>query len=359
MAPPERPAQPLPLRRASDGAPAAGEAAAQTAGDELAAADPAPLDADSEPAEPPFEPSLASPRVEPEAPFLPAALQVPARRRRGRQSVLPGFGLAMGFTLLYLSLIVFIPLSTVLLKSASLTWASFWRTVSAPRTLAAYRLSLVASAVAALINGVFGVLVAWVLERYRFPGKRLVDALVDLPFALPTAVAGIALASVYARNGWVGRWLEPLGIHVAYTPLGVIVALTFIGLPFVVRTVQPVLSDLDPAVEEAASTLGASRAQIFFRVILPELVPAAATGFVLAFARALGEYGSVIFIAGNLPGKSEITPLLIMIKLEEFDYPGATAIALVFLLISFGLLFLINVLAWRRSRFLRAREEAA
>jgi sulfate transport system permease protein len=289
----------------------------------------------------------------------PAPPAVPATRRRPRGSVLPGFGLAMGFTLLYLSLVILIPLSTIVLKSAALSWAKFWATVTAPRTLAAYRLSLGAALVAALVNGVFGVLVAWVLERYRFPGKRLVDALVDLPFALPTAVAGIALASIYAANGWVGRYLEPLGVHVGYTPLGVVVALTFIGLPFVVRTVQPVLAGLDPAVEEAASTLGASRAQTFWRVILPELVPAAATGFVLAFARALGEYGSVIFIAGNLPGKSEITPLLIMIKLEEFDYPGATSIALVFLLISFALLFLINVLAWRRSRFLRAREEAA
>jgi len=198
-----------------------------------------------------------------------------------------------------------------------------------------------------------------VLERYRFPGKRLVDALVALPFALPTAVAGIALASIYAGNGWVGRWLEPLGIRVAYTPLGVVVALTFIGLPFVVRTVQPVLSGLDPAVEEAASTLGASRGQIFRRIIVPEILPAAATGFVLAFARALGEYGSVIFIAGNLPMKSEVVPLLIMIRLEEFDYPGATAIAFVFLDLSFALLFFINLLTWRRSRFLRAREEAA
>jgi sulfate/thiosulfate transport system permease protein len=298
----------------------------------------------------------------PEAPLLPAPLQAPAARRRrarARRSVLPGFGLSMGFTLLYLSLVILIPLSTVIFKSASLTWASFWHTVSSPRALAAYRLSLAASAVAALVNGVFGVLVAWVLERYRFAGKRLLDALVDLPFALPTAVAGIALASIYAGNGWVGRWLEPLGIKVAYTPLGVVVALTFIGLPFVVRTVQPVLSGLDPAVEEAASTLGASRGQIFRRIIVPEILPAAATGFVLAFARALGEYGSVIFIAGNLPMKSEVVPLLIMIRLEEFDYPGATAIAFVFLVISFALLFVINLLTWRRSRFLRAREEAA
>jgi len=314
--------------------------------------EPAPDEADAElGSEPGFEAA-----VEP-APLAAAPIQPAAPRKRMRP-VLPGFGLAMGFTLLYLSLIVLIPLSTVFLKSASLTWTSFLAIVTSPRTLAAYRLSLGASFVAAVVNGVCGVLVAWVLVRYRFPGKRLVDSLVDLPFALPTAVAGIALASIYAKNGWVGRFLEPLGIHVAYTAAGVVVALTFIGLPFVVRTVQPVLADLDPEVEEAAAILGASRGQTFFRVILPELVPAAATGFVLAFARALGEYGSVIFIAGNLPLKSEITPLLIMIKLEEFDYPGATAIALVFLLISFALLFLINVLAWRRSRFLRVREEA-
>jgi len=203
---------------------------------------------------------------------------------------------------------------------------------------------------AAVVNAVCGVLVAWVLERYRFPGRRLVDALVDLPFALPTAVAGIALASVYAGNGWIGRWLEPLGLQVAYTPLGILVALTFIGLPFVVRTVQPVLRDVDPEVEEAAASLGAGRRTTFFRVLLPELLPAAATGFVLAFARALGEYGSVIFIAGNLPMKSEIVPLLIMIQLEQYDYAGATAIALVFLIASFALLFLINVLTWWRNR---------
>jgi sulfate transport system permease protein len=262
----------------------------------------------------------------------------------------------MGFTLLYLSLIVLIPLSMVLLKSATLTWSAFWSTVSSPRTLAAYRLSLLAALGAAVINAVFGIVVAWVLERYTFPGRRLIDALVDLPFALPTAVAGIALASIYSPNGWLGQWLEPLGIKVAYTPLGVIVALTFIGLPFVVRTVQPVLRDLDPEVEEAAASLGATRATAFRRIIFPELVPAAATGFVLAFARGLGEYGSVIFIAGNMPMRSEITPLLIMIKLEQYDYAGATAIALVFLTVSFGLLLLINFLAWRRSHFLRPAE---
>jgi sulfate transport system permease protein len=272
---------------------------------------------------------------------------------------LPGFGLALGFTLLYLGLMVMIPLSTVFLKTATMTWTAFWATVSGPRALAAYRLSLGASLIAAVINVVFGLLVAWVLERYSFPGRRLIDAFVDLPFALPTAVAGIALATIYAKNGWVGHWLEPLGIQVAYTPLGVVVALTFIGLPFVVRTVQPVLAGLDPEVEEAAASLGAGRWQTFRRVILPELVPAAVTGFVLAFARGLGEYGSVIFIAGNMPMRSEITPLLIMIKLEQYDYAGATAIAMVFLIASFALLFLVNFLAWRRNRRLRAGEEAA
>jgi sulfate transport system permease protein len=271
------------------------------------------------------------------------------KRFRGG-SVLPGFGLALGFTLLYLSLVILIPVSTVFLKTATLTWEAFWHKVTAPRALAAYGLSFQAAFVAALVNCGFGVLVAWVLERYPFPGRRFVDALVDLPFALPTAVAGIALASIYAGNGWMGSRLAPLGIHVAYTRLGVIVALTFIGLPFVVRTVQPVLAGLDPEVEEAAASLGAGRAQTFRRVILPELLPAVATGFVLAFARGLGEYGSVIFIAGNMPMKSEITPLLIMIQLEQYDYAGATAIAMVFLLASFSLLLLINVLTWRHGR---------
>ncbi|MFY9820620.1 MAG: sulfate ABC transporter permease subunit CysT [Thermoanaerobaculia bacterium] len=278
-----------------------------------------------------------------------------SRHLRGG-SPLPGFGLALGFTLLYLGLMVMIPLSTVFLKTATMTWSAFWATVSGPRALAAYRLSLGAAFAGAAINAVFGLLVAWVLERYRFPGRRLIDAFVDLPFALPTAVAGIALATLYAKNGWVGRWLEPLGLRVAFTPLGVVVALTFIGLPFVVRTVQPVLADLDPEVEEAAASLGAGRWQTFRRVILPELAPAAITGFVLAFARALGEYGSVIFIAGNMPMRSEITPLLIMIKLEQYDYAGATAIAMVFLIASFTLLFLINFLAWRRNKRLRAGE---
>ncbi len=268
-------------------------------------------------------------------------------RRRG---ALPGFPLAMGFTLTYLSLLVLLPLSTVLLKTAGLSWHEFWRLVLAPRALASYRLSLGAACAAAAINLVCGLLVAWVLERYRFPGKRLIDGLVDLPFALPTAVAGIALTAVYAGNGWIGRFLEPLGVKVAYTPLGVAAALVFVGLPFVVRTVQPVLRDLDPAIEEAAASLGASRRQAFRRVVLPELLPAALTGFALALARGLGEYGSVVFISGNLPMRTEITPLLIMIKLEEYDYAGATAIALLFLCVSFALLFAINLFTWRRGR---------
>ena len=268
-------------------------------------------------------------------------------RRRG--SVLPGFGLAMGFTLAYLGLVVLIPLSTILLKTATMTWGQFWDTVSSPRTLYACRLSFLAAFVAALINAVFGLLVAWVLERYDFPMKRFVDGLVDLPFALPTAVAGIVLTTFYAGNGWIGRYLEPHGIKIAYTPLGIVVALTFVGLPFVVRTVQPVLRDLDIQVEGAAASLGASRLQTFRRVVLPQILPATLTGSTLAFARALGEYGSVIFIAGNLPMRSEITPLLIMIKLEQFDYAGATAIALVFLLASFSLLFLINLFVLRRT----------
>jgi sulfate transport system permease protein len=267
-----------------------------------------------------------------------------------RATVLPGFGLSMGITLAYLALVVLIPLSTLILKTADLSFERFLRTVTAPRTLAAYRLSFYAAFVAACINAGFGFLTAWVLERYRFPGKKLVDGLVDLPFALPTAVAGIALTTLYAPAGWIGRWLEPLGIQVAYTPLGVIVALTFVGLPFVVRTVQPVLRDLDVAVEEAAASLGAGRRQTFTRILLPELLPAVLTGFTLAFARALGEYGSVIFIAGNLPMQSEITPLLIMIQLEQYDYGGATAIALVFLLASFAALLLSNLVSRGRRR---------
>ncbi len=261
-------------------------------------------------------------------------------------SILPGFGLTMGFTLLYLSLIVLIPLSGTFFKTATLSWDQFWNTVTAPRVLASYRLSFGASLIGAFINAVFGLLVAWVLVRYYFPGKRIVDALVDLPFALPTAVAGIALTAVYSANGWIGRYLEPLGVKVAFTPLGVVVALTFIGLPFVVRTVQPVLDDLDKEIEEAAASLGANRWQILTRIILPTLWPAVLTGFALAFARAVGEYGSVIFIAGNMPMVSEIAPLLIVTKLEQYDYAGATAIAVVMLVLSFTLLLFINLLQW-------------
>jgi sulfate transport system permease protein len=264
--------------------------------------------------------------------------------------MLPGFGLSMGITLTYLTLVILIPLATLLLKTATLTWAQFRDTILAPRTLAAYRLSFGAAFAAALVNAVFGLLVAWVLERYRFPGRRLIDGLVDLPFALPTAVAGIVLTTFYAGNGWIGRFLEPLGIKVDYTPLGVVVALTFVGLPFVVRTVQPVLRGLDRQIEGAAASLGAGRFETFRRVILPELLPATVTGLTLAFARGLGEYGSVIFIAGNMPMRSEITPLLIMIKLEQFDYAGATAIALVFLIASFALLLFINLMTLRRIK---------
>jgi sulfate/thiosulfate transport system permease protein len=268
-----------------------------------------------------------------------------SRKRR----VLPGFGITMGFTLLYLSLIVLIPLSTVWLKTATLSWSEFWGMVTSARTLAAYRLSLETAWIAASVNVIAGLLVAWVLVRYRFPGKRLIDGLVDLPFALPTAVAGIALTSLYASNGWVGRYVEALGLKIAYTPSGIVIALIFIGLPFVVRTVEPVLQDFDSAVEEAAASLGASRWQTFMRVIMPELLPALLTGFALAFARGLGEYGSVIFIAGNMPLRTEITPLLIMIKLEQFDYAGATAIALVFLSLSFAILLGINILQRKRG----------
>ncbi|HPB90004.1 MAG TPA: sulfate ABC transporter permease subunit CysT [Rugosibacter sp.] len=261
-----------------------------------------------------------------------------------RPRVLPGFGLTLGFTLVYLSLIVLIPLSAVVFKTLSLTFAEFWQIVTAPRVLASYKLSFGASLLAAGINTVFGALLAWSLVRYRFPGRKLVDALVDLPFALPTAVAGIALTALYAGNGWLGKLLEPLGIKVAFTPLGVLVALVFIGLPFVVRTVQPILEDLELELEEAATCLGAQRWQIIRRVILPALTPALLTGFALAFARAVGEYGSVIFIAGNLPMVSEITPLMIITKLEQYDYTGATAIALVMLAASFILLLVINTL---------------
>ena len=269
---------------------------------------------------------------------------------RKTTSVLPGFKLTLGYTLLYLSLIVLIPLAATFWKTSTLSWGQFWHTVTAPRVLASYRLSFGASFLAALINLFFGLLVAWVLVRYRFWGRRFIDALVDLPFALPTAVAGIALTALYAPNGWIGRWLAPLGLRVAYTRLGVLVALTFIGLPFIVRTVQPVLEDLDPEIEESAASLGANRWQAFWRVILPMLRPSLLTGFTLAFARALGEYGSVVFIAGNMPMKTEITPLLIITKLEEFDYAGATAIAAVMLAASFVLLFTINLLQWWSHR---------
>ncbi len=272
-----------------------------------------------------------------------------------QRSILPGFGLAMGFTLLYLSLIVLIPLAALFLRTTALSWEQFWTIVTAPRVMASYRLSFGAALVAALINALFGLLVAWVLVRYHFPGKRIIDALVDLPFALPTAVAGISLTSIFAKTGWIGQYLEPWGIQVAFTPLGVIVALTFIGLPFVVRTVQPVLEDLDVEIEEAAASLGASRWQTFTRVILPVLFPVLLTGFALAFARALGEYGSVVFISGNMPMHTEITPLLIITKLEQYDYTGATAVAVVMLVASFVLMLLINLLQrWSSTRHLAA-----
>ena len=271
--------------------------------------------------------------------------------RRVPQRVLPGFGLTLGYTMVYLSLIVLIPLSAVFIRSLGLGWGHFWDVVTAPRVIASLRLSFGASLTAALINVIFGLIVAWVLVRYSFPFKRLVDAMVDLPFALPTAVAGIALTALYAPNGWLGIWLKSFGIRVAFTPLGIVVALTFIGLPFVVRTLQPVLEDLDREVEQAAATLGASALQAFARVILPALWPALLTGFALAFARAVGEYGSVIFIAGNMPMKSEIAPLLIVTKLEQYDYAGATAIAVVMLVLSFALMFGINALQhWALSR---------
>ncbi|MCZ8376983.1 MAG: sulfate ABC transporter permease subunit CysT [Beijerinckiaceae bacterium] len=270
--------------------------------------------------------------------------------------VLPGFGLTLGFTILYLSLIVLIPLSAVFVKTATLSPEQIWAQISAPRAVASYRLTFGASLLAATVNAVFGLILAWILVRYSFPGKKLVDALIDLPFALPTAVAGIALAAIYAKNGWIGQFLEPHGIKIAFTPAGILVALIFIGLPFVVRTVQPVLQDLDAEFEEAAASLGATRWQSVTRVVLPAILPALTTGFALAFARAVGEYGSVIFIAGNMPLVSEITPLIIITKLEQYDYAGATAIATVMLLISFALLLVINLLqAWSARR---GRKEA-
>ena len=286
----------------------------------------------------------------PGAPDAPAS-RAPRRPAKQRFTVLPGFGLSLGFTLFYLTLIVLIPLSATFLKTFTMTWDAFWTSITAPRVVASLQLSFGASLVAAIVNTVFGLIVAWVLVRYRFFGKRLIDALVDLPFALPTAVAGIALTALFAGNGWIGRYLEPLGIKVAFTPLGVVVALTFIGLPFVVRTVQPVLEDVEQELEEAAASLGANRLQTFRRVIMPAILPALLTGFALSFARATGEYGSVIFIAGNMPMISEITPLIIIGKLEQYDYAGATAVAVVMLLFSFLLLLVINGLqAWQRKR---------
>jgi sulfate transport system permease protein len=267
-----------------------------------------------------------------------------------RRGALPGFGLSMGFTVLYLGLVVLLPLSMLFLKTATMTWAEFWRAVTADRVMASYRLSFGAALAGAGVNAVFGMLVAWVLVRYEFPGKKVLDGLVDLPFALPTAVAGITLTALFSTNGWVGRILEPLGVKVAYSPLGIVLAVTFIGLPFVVRTIQPVLEDLDSEIEEAACSLGANRIQTFRRVLFPEVFPALLTGFAMAFARGLGEYGSVVFIAGNMPGKTEITPLLIMIKLEQYDYAGATAIAVVLLSVSFTVLLFINVLQSRQQR---------
>jgi len=277
---------------------------------------------------------------------------IPTGRSR---HILPGFGLSMGFTLAYLTLIVLIPLSAVVFKTATMSGQDFLSAVASPRVMATYRLSFGLAFIAALVNVIFGLLLAWSLVRYSFPGKKLVDALVDLPFALPTAVAGIALTALYAKNGWFGAGLAAFGIKVAFTPLGILVALIFIGIPFVVRTVQPVLEDLECEYEEAAACLGATRAQTLIRVVLPALVPSLLTGFSLAFARAIGEYGSVIFIAGNLPFVSEITPLIIITKLEQYDYKGATAVAAVMLLISFILLWLINQLQdWTRRSLRRA-----
>jgi sulfate transport system permease protein len=265
-------------------------------------------------------------------------------------NVLPGFGPTLGFTIFYLCLIVLIPLSALVFRTAGLSWHDFIATVTAPRVMASYKVTFGAAIIAALINSVFGVLVAWVLVRYRFPGRRIVDALVDLPFALPTAVAGITLATIYSANGWVGRYLEPLCIKIAFTPLGITLAMTFIGLPFVVRTVQPVIEEIEVELEEAAVCLGASRSQTLLRVIFPLLLPSILTGFALSFARGVGEYGSIIFIAGNMPMVSEITPLLIITKLEQFDYQGATAIACVMLLVSFLMLLVINLLQkWSRK----------
>ena len=264
-------------------------------------------------------------------------------------NVLPGFNLSLGFTIFYLSLIVLIPLSAAFIKTSTLSLHEFWVAVASPRVVASYKLTFGASLIGASINAVFGLLTAWVITRYTFPGKRIIDSLVDLPFALPTAVAGIALTAIYAPNGWIGSLIAPHGIKVAFTPIGVVIALTFIGLPFVVRTVQPILEDLEAETEEAAASLGANRWQTFTKIIFPAIAPALLTGFSLAFARAIGEYGSVIFIAGNMPMVSEITPLIIITKLEQYDYAGATAVAVVMLLISFVLLLAINGLQWWNS----------
>jgi sulfate transport system permease protein len=271
-----------------------------------------------------------------------------------RRSILPGFGITMGYTMLYVSLLVLIPLAGLFVKSATMPWADFKDAITDPEMLASLRLTFGAAFLAALVNAFFGFIVAWTLVRYSFPGRRLIDGLIDLPFALPTAVSGITLATLYSSNGWLGRFLEPLGIHVAYTRLGILVALIFIGMPFVVRTLQPALADLDLEVEEAAASLGASRSQTFFRVVLPALLPALLTGFSLAFARAIGEYGSVIFISSNLPGKTEITAHMIMKKLENSDYVGATTLGVIMLVASFVLLAAINGLQWWTTRHTRA-----
>ena len=282
---------------------------------------------------------------------LPGAAAAFSSSRSGNRKVLPGFNLTLGYTVLYLALIVLVPLAALVLRSLGMSADAFWAAVSSPRVLASYRLTFGASLFAAIVNVVFGLLLAWVLVRYRFPGKRIVDALIDLPFALPTAVAGISLTALLAGNGWLGQYLEPLGIKLAFTPAGVVIALIFIGLPFVVRTVQPVLEESERELEEAALCLGATRLQTFVRVILPAILPALLTGFAMAFARAIGEYGSVIFIAGNVPMVSEITPLVIIGKLEQYDYAGATAVAVVMLAFSFALLLVINGLqAWQRRR---------
>ncbi len=281
--------------------------------------------------------------------MISAVFAAPARQRSTR--ALPGFSLSLGFSILYLSLVVLIPLSALVFNTLAMTWDAFWSTVSSPRVVASYRLSFGAALAAAAVNAVFGSILAWVLVRYEFPGKKLLDALVDLPFALPTAVAGIALTALYSGKGWIGQVFEPTGIKIAFTPIGVTIALVFIGLPFVVRTVQPVLEEAERELEEAAASLGASRLQTFAKVIFPAILPATLTGFALAFARATGEYGSVIFIAGNMPMVSEITPLLIITKLEQYDYQSATAIAVVMLSVSFVMLFAINLLqAWMRKR---------